>query len=450
MRQKQVTRGMTEGRPMIHIIMFSLPLVLGTLFQQLYSLADTIIVGRCIGVDALAAVGATYSLHFLIFGFIQGSCVGFSIPLSQSFGGKEYKEMRRYLWNGIWLCIAVSLILTIGTTLLAKPLLRMVDTPEDVFSMAVQYIQVLFWGIGANLLYNYSASVLRALGDAKHPFYFLLLASGLNILLDIVFIVPFGLGVFGAALATVISQMVSGILNCWWLFTKIPLITVDQEEMQPSCSHLKNLSKIGLPMGIEYSVSALGAIMMQSAINSLGSYAVAAQTTGDKIRQMFTLPMESVGMAMATYVGHNYGAKKFDRIRQGIRSGLLIQIIYCMFSWGVLYLFGDTFVRFVLGEGNSLVSREAIRYLAIISTMFILHGSLMIFRNTLQGMGYSMHAIISGVGELLGRGVGGYLAIHTFGFTAICYANPLAWAFALVYCVVIFTIIYNHRTKCDN
>lgn len=427
---------LTTGRPMKQIFLFAIPLVLGTVFQQLYSFVDTVIVGRFIGVQALAAVGTTYSLNFLILGFVQGLCVGFGIMLAQSFGAHDREELQRYFASGSLLVCIFSAVLTVITVVIAKPLLVLIRTPEDILQMAVEYIRIIFLGIPAAMLYNYSAGALRAVGDSRHPFYFLLCSCGLNVILDYVFIVPLGGGVAGAALATVISQLISGILNLWWLLARVRLMQGWKREGAVSLPHMKQLCVVGLPMGFEYSVSAIGAVVMQGAINSLGSVAVAAQTAGEKIRQMFTLPMESVGMAMATYTGQNYGAKRFDRIREGIRSGLTIQYIYCIAAWVVIFALKGAFVGLVLGETKSAVAEGAIRYLSIMSVLFFIHGSLMVMRNTLQGLGYSMQAVISGIGELLGRSLGGWLAVYAFGFTAICLSNPLAWLFALIYCTV--------------
>ncbi|MDO5415963.1 MAG: MATE family efflux transporter [Lachnospiraceae bacterium] len=441
------TNDLTQGHPLKQIILFSLPLVFGTLFQQVYSFADTVIVGRCLGVDALAAVGNTYSLNFLTLGFLQGACVGFSILVAQSFGAKNPEEMRRYLWNGTWLSAAVSLLMTISMLLVSGPLLRMIHTPEAIFDLSLVYINVIFIGIPATALYNYSANVLRALGDSRRPFYFLLFSSLLNIALDYLFILPLQMGILGAALATVLSQLVSGLLNIWWLFTRVDIIRIHREEMTVSGRHLKRLCLIGLPMGFEYSVSAVGAVVMQNSINSLGSIAVAAQTAGEKIRQMFTLPMESVGMAMATYAGQNYGAGRMDRVKSGIRYGLLIQTVYSACAWLVLFLSKYALVRFVLGPSETEVFDGGVQYLTLISTLFVIHGSLMIFRNTLQGLGYSLHAILSGVGELIGRSLGGWLAVYAFGYPAICYANPLAWFLALCYCVVMTAYVLQKKQK---
>lgn len=421
---------------MKQIFLFSIPLVLGTVFQQLYSFVDTVIVGRFIGVQALAAVGTTYSLNFLILGFVQGLCVGFGIMLAQSYGAHDREELQRYFINGSILVCAFSAVLTVTTVILAEPLLSLIRTPEDILPMAAEYIRIIFLGIPAAMLYNYSAGALRAVGDSKHPFYFLLCSSVLNVVLDYLFIVPLGGGVAGAALATVISQLVSGLLDLYWLTARIKLLQGWKRERIFSIPHMKQLCIVGLPMGFEYSVSAIGAVVMQGAINSLGSIAVAAQTAGEKIRQMFTLPMESVGMAMATYTGQNYGARRIDRIREGIRSGLMIQYSYCIVVWAVIFVLKGAFVELVLGETESAVAGGAIQYLSIMSVLFFIHGSLMIMRNTLQGLGYSMQAIVSGIGELIGRSLGGWLAVQFFGFTAICFSNPMAWLFALIYCMI--------------
>lgn len=438
-KRKSGTTDLTVGKPLFQILRFALPLVLGTLFQQLYSFADTVIVGRCLGTDALGAVGTTYSLNFLILGFVQGACVGFGIPVAETFGAKDQGGLRKYLFNGALLCVVLSVVFTIFTTLMAGPLLQLIHTPEELYADAVLYIRIIFLGIPATVLYNYASSVLRAMGDSQHPFYFLLAASVLNIGLDYLLIVPMGMGVDGAAIATVLSQLLSGGLCAFWFFTR----TAKQEELTfrgqsslLSAGHCKRLAYIGFPMGFEYSVSAIGAVIMQDAINLLGSTAVAAQTAGEKIRQMFTLPMESVGMAMATYVGQNHGAHRTDRIQQGIKDGCMIQLTYCVAAWVVIFFVKPYAVGLVLGDADPAVTAGAIQYLAIMSLLFCFHGLLMIFRNTLQGLGYSVQAIISGVGELIGRSLGGLLAVKTgLGYVGICLSNPFAWGLAMLYCM---------------
>ena len=426
---------LTQGHPLKQLFFFALPLVFGTVFQQLYSFVDTVLVGRFLGTDALGAVGVTYSLNFLVMGFVQGLCVGFGIVLAQRFGAKDREGLRRFFWNGVYLCAGISLLLAVVTILLTKPLLRLILTPDELLPLAAAYVQILFLGLPATVLYNYSASALRAVGDSQRPFYFLLLSSVVNIVLDYLFIVPLHGGVAGAAWATVLSQFLSGVLNSLWYFFRAGVMGRGGPRYRPSLDCMGRLCAVGLPMGLEYSVSAIGAVVMQGGINTLGKTAVAAQTAGEKIRQMFTLPMESVGMAMATYTGQNYGAGRIDRIRAGIRWGLLLQYIYCAAAWLVIFLLKAPLTALVLGESVSPVAQGAIQYLTLISPLFFIHGSLMILRNTLQGLGKSLLAIISGIGELVGRSLGGLAAAQLASFALICLTNPLAWGLGAVYCL---------------
>lgn len=426
---------LTQGHPLKQLFFFALPLVFGTVFQQLYSFVDTVLVGRFLGTDALGAVGVTYSLNFLVMGFVQGLCVGFGIVLAQRFGAKDREGLRRFFWNGVYLCAGISLLLAVVTILLTKPLLRLILTPDELLPLAAAYVQILFLGLPATVLYNYSASALRAVGDSQRPFYFLLLSSVVNIVLDYLFIVPLHGGVAGAAWATILSQLLSGVLNSLWYFFRTGVLGRGGPRYGPSLECMGRLCAVGLPMGLEYSVSAIGAVVMQGGINTLGKTAVAAQTAGEKIRQMFTLPMESVGMAMATYTGQNYGAGRIDRIRAGIRWGLLLQYIYCAAAWLVIFLLKAPLTALVLGESVSPVAQGAIQYLTLISPLFFLHGSLMILRNTLQGLGKSLLAIISGIGELVGRSLGGLAAAQLASFALICLTNPLAWGLGAVYCL---------------
>lgn len=441
------TMDLTQGRPARQIFLFALPLVLGSLFQQLYSFVDTVMVGRFLGENALAAVGTTYSLHFLTLGFVQGTCVGFGIPLAKAVGAKDGDGFRRYFWNGAWLCLFLGLVLTAATTALAVPLLRLIRTPAEILPQAASYIRIIFLGIPATILYNFCAGVLRASGDSRRPTWFLLFSSLLNIALDYVLLVPIPLGVAGAALATVLSQLVSGLMNLGWIWKKTDLLKNSAGQKGLSAAHLGELSRVGFPMGFEYSLSAIGAVILQGAINALGTAAIAGQTAGEKIRQLFTLPMESVGMAMATYAGQNDGGKAYGRIRAGIRGGLFIQICYCAAAWCLLFVGKVPLTRLVLGTVEGDTAKLCIRYLGIISTLFFLHGSLMILRNTLQGMGYSLHAVVSGVFELLGRGLGSFWAVNYWGFTGICLANPMAWGFALCYCGLLVGYFLRQRMQ---
>ena len=266
---------LTQGHPLKQLFFFALPLVFGTVFQQLYSFVDTVLVGRFLGTDALGAVGVTYSLNFLVMGFVQGLCVGFGIVLAQRFGAKDREGLRRFFWNGVYLCAGISLLLAVVTILLTKPLLRLILTPDELLPLAAAYVQILFLGLPATVLYNYSASALRAVGDSQRPFYFLLLSSVVNIVLDYLFLVPLHGGVAGAAWATVLSQLLSGVLNSLWYFFRAGVLGRGGPRYRPSLECMGRLCAVGLPMGLEYSVSAIGAVVMQGGINTLGKTAVA-------------------------------------------------------------------------------------------------------------------------------------------------------------------------------
>ena len=424
---------LTTGRPLTRILRFSMPLVLGTLFQQLYSFIDSIIVGRFISSNALGSVGATYSLNFLIIGFVQSFCIGLGIPLAQSLGAHKRDDIQRFFWNGVYLGVAISVIFGVSMTLLTRPLLMAMQTPTALLDGAMTFIRPQFSFIWVTVLYNFSASVLRSFGNSRIPFYTLVLASILNIGLDLYLIAYLRWGIIGAAVATITAQAFSGVLNLIWLVAKMDFVDFRHPSLRYSSQHTGRLLYIALPMGFEYSVSALGAIIMQLAINSLGTIYVVSQTAGEKIRQMFTLPMESVGMGMTTYIGQNFGARNLNRIKRGIKSGLLIQLTYCIVCLIVIMLFADSLSQLVIGHHPQLIHLSSL-YLRLMSLTFIIHGSLMIYRYTLQGLGYSMQAIIAGFGELIGRGITSWIAMTLTSFVAICFINPVAWACALTYC----------------
>ncbi|NLR17386.1 MATE family efflux transporter [Lactobacillus sp. LC28-10] len=426
---------LTQGAPLRKIIQFSIPLVGGSIFQQFYNFIDTLIIGRLLGIDALAAIGAYYPLSFLILGFVQGSCIGFSIPLAQSVGEENPRHIQRYLVGGYLICLVLAIIITPIMIVSTHSILTLLSTPHQILQLATGFTMIAFAGIPANILYNYSASALRAFGDSNHPFYFLVMSLFLNIALALFMILYLHLGLLSVAIATVISEFFAGILNViFFIYSgRFPKIKVTTDGLNRRI--LGHICMIGFPMGLEYSVSAIGAVIMQDAINLLGVTAVAAQSAGDKIRQLFTLPMESVGMAIATYMAQNYGARKPQRIKQGIKSGSLIQLSWSFAAFVLVMIFKKTLIGLVLGTTHGQTFHLTDIYLTTISFFFIVHGLLMIFRNTLQGLGHSMYAIVSGLGELVGRGIASLVAMTSIGYTAICYANQLAWGLSLCYCV---------------
>lgn len=448
---KKQTLDMTQGNPLPLIVRFAVPLVLGSIFQQLYNFVDTAIVGRCISVDALSAVGVTGALNFLVLGLTMGSAMGFGIPISQSVGANNKEDINRFFWNGLYLSVAIGFIISVIASVFVRPLLELMNTPLELLDMATTYLRIIFLGQVATVLYNYLAGVLRALGDSKRPFYFLLISSVLNVILDFAFILIIPMGVAGVAIATVISQIVSVIMCTWWIAKKTDIIHKKDENgnfyMNLSKEHLKTAFVIGVPLGLEYSVTSIGNVVLQSSINALGPVTVAAQVCGERIRSIATLPMENVGMAIATYVGQNYGAKKFDRIKVGVRSGMIIQLVYCVAAWAVLFVLKKTLVYLLLGEVASAEALASLQYLSVVTTLFICHGTLMVFRNAVQAMGYSMSALIASVMEIIGRSMAGILAVYFNSFILICVSAPLAWGFAAIPCIILYMYYIRKEIK---
>jgi len=447
---KQHTLDLTRGNPMSLLIRFAIPLVLGTIFQQLYSFADTAIVGRCISPEALTAVGITGSLNFVILGFSMGCAVGFCIPISQSVGAGEAEETSRNFWNGLYLSTGIGLTISIGCSFFVRPLLVMMNTPAELLDMADDYYTVILLGQIATVLYNYLSGVIRAFGDSRRPFLFLVFSSCLNVVLDFAFILWIPLGVAGAALATVISQTASVLLCVWWLRKMMQLHhRTDSGEVLTAVSlaRMKKICVVGVPLGLEYAICSIGNVLLQSSINTLGTVAAAAQICGEKIRTIATTPMESMGMAMATYAGQNYGAKRMDRIKSGIKAGLTIQLAYCAVSWVVLFLLKKPLVYLLLGTMDSPEAAASVEYLTVITTLFFIHGSLMICRNTVQGMGFGISALASGAMEVIGRSTAGLLAVHFNSFFLICLSAPMSWTMGLLCCICLCAYYIPRETK---
>lgn len=431
---KIMTKDLTSGSPLKVILLFSLPLVLGNLFQQFYALADTIIVGRFCGVSALASVGATGSVNYLILGFVIGVCNGFAIPIAQLFGARDYSDLRRHVANAAWLCIAGSVVLTISTVALTRPMMQLMQTPDDIIDGAVIYIGWIFAGIPFIFLYNMVAAIMRALGDSKTPLYFLILTSALNIGLDLLFIVPFHFGVLGAALATDISQVISGVLSFIYLRRKFDVLKMEKDDLAFSKKASIRLLGIGVPMGLQCSITAIGSVIMQWAVNVLGSTAVAAVTAAGKTQGLLTVPMESVGTAMATYAGQNLGASRMDRVRQGVNSAMLIILIYGVASAFVLHFTDVQIMGLFLDTAKEVdivaMGRE---YLFWNSVFFVPLGALIIWRYTIQGLGFSSLAMLAGVAEMVARTAVAIVLVPILGYFGAELSNPAAWIAACLF-----------------
>ena len=325
---KDSTKDMTVGSPMKLILGFAFPMFLGLLFQQFYSMVDTMIVGKLLGVNPLAGVGSTGSLNFMVIGFCTGVCNGFAIPVAQMFGAKKEEDLRRYVANCTWLAIAFSVILTGFVVIFCDAILHLLNTPEEIFSYAYDYILIIFWGIPFTFLYNILAGIIRSLGDARTPVIFLALSSILNVILDLAFIILFGMGVEGAAYATVLSQAVSGVICLIYMVKKFPILRISGQEWKIRPVYMKKLCAIGIPMGLQYSITAIGSLIIQAAVNGLGAAVVAGVTAAQKLYSFVACPIESLGGTMAPYSGQNAGAGKLERLGQGVRAASICGFIY--------------------------------------------------------------------------------------------------------------------------
>lgn len=425
-----MTKDMTVGSPMKLILGFSVPLLFGFLFQQFYNLMDTLIVGRFLGVDALAAVGSTGALNFLIIGFCMGVCNGFALPLAHRFGAGDYRGLRAFMMNAVYLAVVFAAVMTVVTVVFCRPILKLMQTPENIIDGAYSYIVIIFIGIPVTYLYNLVAGIIRSLGDSKTPVVFLVLASVLNIVLDIVFIVGFHTGVSGAALATVISQGVSGVGCLIYSWKKFDILHPDAKERSVNYSYMKTLCGMGVPMGLQYSITAIGSVILQSAVNTLGSDAVASMTAGSKIGMFFCCPFDALGSTMATYGGQNVGAKKLDRISAGLKSCSVLGVGYSILAFGILALTGRQLALFFVESAETQVIDNVYLFLLINSAFYIPLAFVNIVRFLIQGMGYSKFAILAGVCEMVARALVGFGFVPVFGFPAACFASPVAWIFA--------------------
>ena len=425
-----MTKDMTKGSPMKLILGFSVPLFFGFLFQQFYSLVDTVIVGRFLGKENLAAVGATGSVNFLIIGFCMGVCSGFSIPVSHKFGAGDYVGLRKYAANCVWLALGFAAVLTVATTLLTGQILAWMKTPENIIDRSYAYIWVIFLGIPVTFLYNMTSGIIRALGDSKTPVIFLVMSSFLNVGLDLFFIVNLHTGVRGAAWATVISQGVSGACCLLYMIRKFELLRIRKEEWVPDGHMMRVLCGMGVPMGLQYSITAIGSVILQSATNTLGSDAVAAVTASGRISGFLACPFDAMGSTMATYGGQNVGAGKLERIGRGLKSCIGLGFGYAVIALLVSIFLSRPLATLFLDASEAAII-DNVRFLMIMNTAFYFPLALVnIIRFLIQGMGFPAFAILAGVFEMLARGLTGLVLVPLFGFTGVALGSPIAWLFA--------------------
>lgn len=441
-----VTKELTSGKPVKLILGFGIPLLFGFLFQQFYNVADTAIVGRILGGDALAAVGSTGSVNFLVIGFVMGICNGFGIPVSQMFGAGDYKQLRKYVSGSLWLCIVFGALITAGTVIFCTDILRLTSTPDDIFRRAYIYILTIFAGIPAYFLYNMTAAILRSLGDSRTPVAWLVIASVINIVLDIVFILIFKMDVFGAALATVIAQFISGFGCLFRVCRGFDVLAMEKDDWKPSGKQISMLLAMGLPMGLQYSITAIGSVVLQTAVNQLGTMYVTAVTAANKLSMFFCCPFDAMGSTMATYAGQNVGARKLDRLNKGMGSCVILGLIYSAASFAVLLLTGNYLAMIFLDPESAHLIPLVRQFLFTLASFYFPLALVNIVRFTIQGMGFSPIATFAGVLEMIGRGAVAYF-VGKIGFDAACFASPAAWVLADMFLIPAYFLCMRRLRK---
>lgn len=427
-----MTNDMTTGNPVKLILLFSIPLLIGNIFQQFYSMVDTIIVGRFIGVEALAAVGTTSSMVFLVNGFVMGLTSGFAVLISQKYGAKDEVGVKEAVASSIILSIIATILVTFISVLSAKPLLTLMNTPSNIMKDASTYIIILYAGNIAIIFYNMMAAILRALGDSKTPLYFLIVSSVLNIILDLVLIINFKMGVAGAAYATVISQGVSAILCVIYTYKRYKILRLKKDDFKVKKKYYRKHLKVGIPMALQFSITSIGIMTVQSAINIFGSTVIASYAASSKVLQLVMQPATTLGVTMATYCGQNIGAKRYERIKEGVKKCVQISIITSVISAIILIFLGKYFVMMFVSNPDAEILSYAQQVLNISAIFFIPLGLIFVYRNALQGIGDSFIPMMAGVYELVARAIVAFTLPKVLEFMGICLADPVAWFAAVI------------------
>ncbi len=430
-----MAKSMTEGKPLKLILQFALPLLAGNIFQQTYNMADAAIVGNYLGTKALASVGASASVQFLVMGFCIGICCGFGIPIAQRFGAKDYNSMHSCMFHAGFLTLIVAAILTISCALLCPAILNILSTPDDIYQDSYIYLLILFLGIPFTMLYNLLSGILRSVGDSKTPFMFLVFSTILNILLDLFCIIVLKWGCAGAAIATITAQACSGILCFIYMWKKFPVLKLSKKDCQIKGNVTANMLMMGVPMGLQYSVTAIGSMVMQSANNGLGSVYVSGFTAGMRIKQFAMCPFDAIATAVSTFCSQNLGAGKPERIKKGLRDGVITGVLYGIFAGTILIFFGGILSRMFISADETEVLAASAKYLFCLGFFYWALGILNVCRMTVQGIGYPGRAILSGVVEMVARIATSKIFVPLYGFTAICFADQSAWVSAVIYIV---------------
>lgn len=428
-----MSNSMTQGNPLKVMLQFAFPLLIGNLLQQTYNIIDAAIVGQSLGAQALASVGASTSVQFLVLGFCMGSCTGFGIPVAKYFGAGDLKHMKNIIFNGAVLTAVIAVIITVLCTLLCPWILQVLSVQSDIYTNAYSYLMIIFLGLPFTLLYNYLSSILRAVGDSRTPFLFLAFSAVLNIFLDLFFILIAGWGCAGAAFATIAAQAISGILCLIVIIRRMEVLWLSKETRVVRGDSITELLQMGLPTGLQFSITAIGSMVMQSANNGLGGDYVSAFTAGAKLKQFTMCPFDAIATSVSVFCSQNYGAGKIDRIHKGLRQGIAVGVGYGLFAGLILIFAGRPLSMIFVSKDASGVLDASAKYLRCMGYFYWSLGILNVTRMVTQGLGHSGRAFFSGVMEMIARTIVSLGFVTTFGYTAICFADQTAWIAACCY-----------------
>ena len=428
-------QSLTQGKPMPMIVKFVVPLFIGNVFQQLYNMVDTIIVGHYVGTNALAAVGSTGTIMFLVMGLALGMTTGFTVITAQKFGAEDYEGVKRSVANGFILAVITILILTFLSVTFMHPLLHFMNTPEDIYEDAYSYIITICYGSFALVFYNLFSAYCRAMGNSKVPLFFLVFSAILNVILDLVFIINFKLGVMGAALATDVAQGFSAVLCLLYILKNFKVLVPRKEHWYLSWHMSSKQLTVAVPMALQFGITASGTMIMQTAINLFGSTAVAAFTASSKLCNLVTQGFPSIGQTMATYVGQNYGKGDFNRIREGVKAAMKLVVGYALVSAALMIIFLRPALNLFFDSGVNIDEMLiwARPYIYYAGACFIPLGMIFIFRNTMQGCGRGLLPLMGGITEFIARMVAAVIAMQIMSYHLAVACDPLAWIAAGIY-----------------
>lgn len=429
-----------NGKPIKSILLFALPIMGSSMLQYNYNLVDNIIVGRYVGTDALAAVGNVGSINGFIIGTALGLTAGFTIPVAQNFGAGDKKKMNKFAGASISMSLVIGLIIVIAAHILSKPLLRLIDTPEDIIEISSSYVNILYYTVPIQMLLNNFNALARAVGESKKPLYFLIASVFVNLFLDILFVGHFRWGVVGAAWATAISQLTAVVLSAIYIFRYNKEYNITKRDLLIDAKTSFMQLKLGIPLSLQFTITSIGSMVLQTAVNGFGSSVIAGFTAAGRVEQLTNIPMSGLGVGTMTFVSQNYGAGNYKRIIQSVRKILVLDIAVSVVCSLILVLAGPYVVQLFMTEYNEDIMFAAKHYLWAIAECYSLVAVLFVFRNTLQGLGYTYSNMIAGAGELFGRLAVALIFTPLIGFNAVCYAGPVAWLLANIPLIVIYLI----------